>query len=108
MLSAHASQNLQKARADNDYQLFARALYGFQESLALWKENHRARLLLTETQRDYAASALDKGLIFNAVTPTALRLAPWLLLTEAEIDEAMWILAAALDEVGAASEGPAT
>ncbi|HEX4414190.1 MAG TPA: protein kinase, partial [Lacipirellulaceae bacterium] len=61
VLSAHANQNLQKARAENDYQLFARALYGFQESLALWKDNHRARLLLTETQRDYANSALDKG-----------------------------------------------
>jgi WD40 repeat protein/serine/threonine protein kinase len=61
VLSAHANQNLQKARASKDYQLFARALYGFQESLALWDANHRARLLLTETQRDYATTALDKG-----------------------------------------------
>ena len=36
VLTAHANQNLQKARASNDYQLFARALYGFQESLTLW------------------------------------------------------------------------
>ena len=64
------------------------------------RPGHDARLV--------AASALEKGLIVNAVTPTALRLAPWLLLTDAEIDEAMWILAAALDEVGPASEGPAT
>ncbi|HEX3599616.1 MAG TPA: protein kinase, partial [Lacipirellulaceae bacterium] len=61
VLSAHANQNLQKALAANDYQLFARALYGFQESLALWDANHRARSLLTETQRDYAKSALEKG-----------------------------------------------
>jgi len=61
VLSAHANQNLQKARAANDYQLYARALYGFQESLTLWDQNHRARLLLTETQRDYAKSALEKG-----------------------------------------------
>src|SRR3954452_12617226 len=61
VLSAHANQNLQKARASKDYQLFARALYGFQESLALWDANHRARMLLTETQRDYATSALEKG-----------------------------------------------
>ena len=61
VLTAHANQNLQKARAANDYQLFARALYGFQESLTLWDQNHRARLLLTETQRDYATCALDKG-----------------------------------------------
>ena len=61
VLSAHANQNLQKARAANDYPLFARSLYGFQESLALWDANHRARMLLTETQRDYAACALGKG-----------------------------------------------
>lgn len=61
VLSAHANQNLQKARAADDYQLFARALYGFQESLTLWDANHRAKLLLTETQRDYATSALQKG-----------------------------------------------
>jgi WD40 repeat protein/serine/threonine protein kinase len=61
VLTAHANQNLQKARTSKDYQLFARALYGFQESLTLWDQNHRARLLLTETQRDYATSALEKG-----------------------------------------------
>ena len=61
VLSAHANQNLQKARNADDYQLYARSLYGFQESLTLWSENHRARLLLTETQRDYAKSALEKG-----------------------------------------------
>ena len=61
MLTAHANQNLQKARASDDYPLFARALYGFQESLTLWDANHRARTLLTETQRDYATAALDNG-----------------------------------------------
>jgi WD40 repeat protein/serine/threonine protein kinase len=61
VLTAHANQNLQKARTSKDYQLFARALYGFQESLALWDENHRARALLSETQHDYAACALEKG-----------------------------------------------
>ncbi|MEX2307121.1 MAG: protein kinase [Pirellulales bacterium] len=61
VLTAHANQNLHKARASNDYQLFARALYGFQESLTLWDGNGRARALLTETKRDYAKCALDKG-----------------------------------------------
>jgi serine/threonine protein kinase len=61
VLTAHANQNLQKARTSKDYQLFARALYGFQESLTLWDSNHRAQLLLTETQRDYAECALEKG-----------------------------------------------
>jgi WD40 repeat protein len=61
VLTAHANQNLQKARESHDYQLFARALYGFQESLTLWDANHRARNLLKETQHDYANCALDNG-----------------------------------------------
>jgi acetylornithine/N-succinyldiaminopimelate aminotransferase len=43
-----------------------------------------------------AAAALDAGLVINAVTGSALRLAPSLLVSEAEIDEAMAILAAVL------------
>ncbi len=39
--------------------------------------------------RAVAAAALDAGLIVNAVTPTALRLAPPLLVSDAEIDEAV-------------------
>jgi len=51
--------------------------------------------------RDAAAVAracLDHGLILNAVTPTALRLAPPLLVTDDEIRDAVTILATALDE----------
>jgi hypothetical protein len=61
VLTAHANHNLQKARTSDDYQLFARALYGFQESLSLWHANERARTLLAETQRDYATCALGKA-----------------------------------------------
>jgi len=39
-----------------------------------------------------AAAALDAGLVVNAVTASALRLAPSLLVSEAEIDEAVAIL----------------
>jgi predicted acetylornithine/succinylornithine family transaminase len=39
-----------------------------------------------------AAAALEAGLVVNAVTPTALRLAPSLLVTEDEIDQAVAIL----------------
>ena len=46
--------------------------------------------------RKVAADALASGLVINAFTPTALRLAPPLLVTEAEIDEAMDLLAAVL------------
>jgi len=43
-----------------------------------------------------AAACLDAGLIVNAVTPTALRFEPSLLVTDDEIDEAVSILGKAL------------
>jgi acetylornithine/succinyldiaminopimelate/putrescine aminotransferase len=43
-----------------------------------------------------AAACLERGLIVNAVTPTALRFEPSLLVTDAEIDEALVILGKAL------------
>jgi len=39
-----------------------------------------------------AAAALDAGLVVNAVTPTALRLVPSLLVTDEEVDQALAIL----------------
>jgi acetylornithine/N-succinyldiaminopimelate aminotransferase len=48
------------------------------------------------------ASARSRGLLVNAVRPDTLRLAPPLILTEAEVDEAVPLLAAALEEVGSA------
>jgi acetylornithine/N-succinyldiaminopimelate aminotransferase len=48
-----------------------------------------------------AARAMEAGLIVNAVTGTALRFAPSLLVTDAEIDEAVVILGRVLDEVRA-------
>ena len=41
---------------------------------------------------DVAGELLDHGLVVNAVTPTALRLAPPITVTDAEIDEALAIL----------------
>jgi acetylornithine aminotransferase len=46
--------------------------------------------------RVVAADALAAGLVVNPVTPTALRLAPQLLVSDDEIDEAVAILAAVL------------
>ena len=42
-------------------------------------------------------ACLDRGLVVNAVTPTAVRLAPSLLVTDDELDEAVAILTAVLD-----------
>lgn len=61
ILTAHAEHHLTDARQKKDYQLFARALYGFGESLTLWSENTKARNLLTETELDYAGLALSNG-----------------------------------------------
>ncbi len=47
-----------------------------------------------------AAHALSLGLVVNAVTPTALRLAPPLLVSDAEIDEAASLLARAIAAEG--------
>jgi acetylornithine/N-succinyldiaminopimelate aminotransferase len=46
--------------------------------------------------RDVAQRCLDLGLVVNAVTPSALRFAPSLLVTNAEIDEAVAIVGKAL------------
>jgi acetylornithine aminotransferase len=43
-----------------------------------------------------AARLLELGAIVNAITPTALRLAPSLLITDDEIDHAVALLAEAL------------
>ncbi|WP_426572809.1 acetylornithine transaminase [Aquihabitans sp. McL0605] len=51
--------------------------------------------------RAVAQAALDRGLVVNAVTPTALRLAPNLLITDDEIDEAAAILALAYQDAEA-------
>lgn len=53
--------------------------------------------------RAVAAEALRQGLVVNAVTPTALRLAPPLLVSDGEIDEGVELLA----DVLAAQEVPA-
>jgi predicted acetylornithine/succinylornithine family transaminase len=47
-----------------------------------------------------ATRLLEAGVIINAVTPTALRFAPPLLVTDAEIDEAVAIVERVLHEVG--------
>ena len=50
------------------------------------------------TPRPSRSACLDAGLVVNAVTPTALRFAPSLLVTDDEIDEAVAIVAEVLAE----------
>jgi acetylornithine/N-succinyldiaminopimelate aminotransferase len=51
--------------------------------------------------KDAASRALSAGLLVNAVKPDALRVAPPLLVSDGEIDEALAILASVLEEVEA-------
>lgn len=46
-----------------------------------------------------AARCLEKGLVLNGVTPTALRMAPALTISDAEIDEGVGILVDVLNEM---------
>ncbi len=68
----------------------------------------RGRGLLLAAQLDdgidaraVADAALDAGLLINAVTPTALRLAPSLLVTDDEIDQAVAIIATVIRDSAA-------
>jgi acetylornithine/succinyldiaminopimelate/putrescine aminotransferase len=47
---------------------------------------------------DVAAACLDAGLVVNGITPSAIRLTPPLTVSEAEIDEAIELLRAVLEE----------
>ncbi|HEV2767097.1 MAG TPA: acetylornithine transaminase [Acidimicrobiales bacterium] len=52
--------------------------------------------LVERPAAEVTAGALERGLVVNAVTSTAVRLAPPLLVSEAEVDEAVGILAEVL------------
>ncbi|MCA9229491.1 MAG: protein kinase [Planctomycetales bacterium] len=61
LLTDSAAKNLAAAQEADDYDLFSRALYGFQEALALWRDNRRAQDFLSTAQMAYANSALGRG-----------------------------------------------
>jgi predicted acetylornithine/succinylornithine family transaminase len=58
------------------------------------------------TAGEVAALLLQRGVVVNAVTPTALRLAPSLLITPDEIDLAVDAIATALHDVAATTTEP--
>jgi predicted acetylornithine/succinylornithine family transaminase len=53
--------------------------------------------------RAVADTALDRGLVVNAVTPTTVRLAPPLLVSDEHLDEGLQLLVGAIETVAAAS-----
>lgn len=60
-LAANADRHLEEAREKNDYELYSRALYGYEEAIALWDGNEHARKELTHSRIEYSKSALVKG-----------------------------------------------
>lgn len=56
--------------------------------------------------RPVAAELLNRGLVVNAVTPTALRLAPPLNVSDAEVDEAVELLATVLAQAAPEESQP--
>jgi 4-aminobutyrate aminotransferase-like enzyme len=55
--------------------------------------------LAGRTAKDIATACLDRGLIVNGVTDTALRLAPPYIVSKQQIDEAIDIISDALASV---------
>ncbi len=58
--------------------------------------------------KDAAASLLDRGVVVNAVTPTAIRLAPSLLITADEVKLAIAAIAGVVDEIHTAATAAGT
>ena len=60
-LSTRAEEDLKEARQRDDYEIFARAMFGFQEAYSLWEGNARAKQGMADASLAYAQSALGKG-----------------------------------------------
>lgn len=60
-LAKEAEKDLQTAKAEKRYQLFAQAIFGFKEALRLWEENPGARGGLKGATLAYAETAYQKG-----------------------------------------------
>ncbi len=61
LLSLSAERNLIGAREAKNYDKFARALFGFQEAVALWDGNTRAATGEQTARQEYAECALANG-----------------------------------------------
>jgi acetylornithine/succinyldiaminopimelate/putrescine aminotransferase len=66
-----------------------------------------AAVLTDEVAAAACREALESGLVINAPRPDVLRFAPSLLVTEAEIDEAVGVLGRILSGLGSGGSGAA-
>ncbi|MGE0609512.1 MAG: protein kinase [Pirellulales bacterium] len=60
-LSVRAAEELAEAEKTNEYQTYARAVFGYEEAVALWPGNERAKRELKQARLAYARSAQGKG-----------------------------------------------
>lgn len=60
-LSARADEELIQARTSGDYQIFSRALFGFEEAAALWSGNPRVQQGVAAVRLAYAEAATAKS-----------------------------------------------
>ena len=67
-----------------------------------------AAVLAEPVATHVAAAALDEGLVVNAVAPDALRLAPPLLVSDDELEEAVSILGTVLQKLALSSSEEVT
>ncbi|MFG0334982.1 MAG: protein kinase, partial [Maioricimonas sp. JB049] len=61
VLSVRAEHDLAEAVAADDYTVFSKAVFGFEEAIDLWDGNREARDGLVRARQAYANSALHKG-----------------------------------------------
>ncbi|MFW5751017.1 MAG: protein kinase domain-containing protein [Planctomycetota bacterium] len=59
-LAGRAQQAFDRAAVSGDYELFNRAIFGFEAALELWDNNASAREHLSRARRSYAAFALGR------------------------------------------------
>ncbi len=60
-LTAQAEQDLTQANETGEYKYFARSIFGFEESVSLWADNHGALDGQVRAREAYAESALSNG-----------------------------------------------
>ena len=61
LLTDSACKNLEAAIHADDYDLYSRSVYGFEEAVGLWPGNERAKAMLIASRAAYAQSALERS-----------------------------------------------
>ncbi|TWT39372.1 protein kinase domain-containing protein [Blastopirellula retiformator] len=60
-MTTRAREELDEAKASQNYEQFSRALFGFQDAIELWPKNEAAIAGFRDARRDYAECALAKA-----------------------------------------------